>query len=170
MQRARAVLLSKTSSPIAQANQTRMLTVQPLLNRIYDRALYELSKPILMPQIGAYQKGFKPGSSTLDNIVDLCKRLHIGRAGRKPLRYALFIDFTRAFDLVDRRLLLEILDRRLADCHLTSLFVKLLQPQEVNLPTGGTFLQQKGVPQGLSCSPMMFNTYLDDRLKQAGLD
>jgi hypothetical protein len=48
--------------------------------------------------------------STLDNTRMIIKELKIGMRGRKREKYLLFVDFKKAFDLVDRNLLLRIIN------------------------------------------------------------
>jgi hypothetical protein len=54
--------------------------------------------------------------------------LKIGKKGRKSNKYFLFVDFKRAFDLVDRAKLVEFLGEYLEDSNILDLVKELLQP------------------------------------------
>ena len=65
-----------------------------------------------MLRVGSYQNGFTKGKSTHQNIY---RMLEIVKDGRKKIArdsILLFVDFSKAFDKEDRRLLMEILNRR----------------------------------------------------------
>jgi hypothetical protein len=54
MDKARAILFSKTGERVVEPNQTRLITIQPICMRIYDKTILHLiSKPI-WEKIGTY--------------------------------------------------------------------------------------------------------------------
>jgi hypothetical protein len=52
MLKARGILLSKSGGPIANPEETRLIVVQPLLNRNLDKITLELVKTKLIDSIG----------------------------------------------------------------------------------------------------------------------
>jgi|Laugresu1bdmlbdd_1035124.scaffolds.fasta_scaffold210864_1 hypothetical protein len=62
------------------------------------------------------------------------KKLKLGERGRKKKSIAIFVDFKRAFDSVDRRKLIEILRERIGNEGHLNLLIKLLQPQNIVMP------------------------------------
>ncbi len=111
-----------------------------------------------------YQHGFKSGESTSSNITYALLKLH----GPKHLRekMMLLFDLKKAFDMVNRDVLFEILRKRCInerDHHLVSL-IEILYRHSV-LRIGDHAVQtNKGVPQGGVISPYLFNIYLEEAL------
>jgi len=70
---------------------------------------------------------------------------------------------------VNRNKLFEIIDKWLEEKWAKNLIRKFLEPHTISLPTGGIFIQERGVPQGMAISPILFITYLDELLKSQGL-
>lgn len=110
---AQAVLISKTGHQVVEPPDTRMIVVQPLITRIFDKTCQVLVQRTLRQKIGPYQTGFTQGSSTLDNTLKIIKKLKLGEPGRKKRALAIFVDFKRAFDCVDRMKLVDILKQRI---------------------------------------------------------
>lgn len=78
--------------------------------------------------IGRYQHGFREGHSTLSCITSVLSALGLSKRGRKLSKAFIFVDFKRAFDTVDRTLLLKILSERLKDPALMELLKRYLLP------------------------------------------
>src|SRR5574337_416004 len=96
-----------------------------------------------------------------------------GRKFQKNI-YFCFIDYAKAFDYVDHNKLWEILKEMGISEHLTCLLRNLCAGQEATVRTGnGTtdwFQIGKGVFQGCTLSPCLFNFYAEYIMRNAGLD
>ena len=88
-----------------------------------------------------FQAGFKASSRTADNIFVLYSLVQPYKKLKKPL-YVCFIDFTKAFDYINRHALIYKLFKRNA--------------------SGKTFKSCFGVIQGGVLSPQLFNEFLSD--------
>ena len=88
--------------------------------------------------------------------------------------YFCFIDYTKAFDCVDPNKLWKILQEMGIPDHLICLLRNLYAAQEATVRTGhGTtdWLQiGKGVRQGYTLSPCLFNLYAEHFMKNAELE
>ena len=62
-----------------------------------------------MLKVGSYQNGFTKGKSTHQNIYKMMEIVKDGRRRVARDSILLFVDFSKAFDTVDRRLLMQIL-------------------------------------------------------------
>jgi retron-type reverse transcriptase len=76
----------------------------------------------------------------------------------------IFINFQKAFDNVNRQDLIMILEKRIKCKETLRILQKLLLPIRVYLDDRIYFTQNNGTPQGMACSPLLFNTYLDHYL------
>ena len=88
--------------------------------------------------------------------------------------YFCFIDFAKALDCVDYNKLWKILKEMSIPDHLTCLLRNLYAGQEATVRTGhGTtdwFQIGKGVCQGCTLSPCLFNFYAEYIMRNAGLE
>ena len=88
--------------------------------------------------------------------------------------YFCFIDYVKAFDCVDHNKLWKVVEEMEIPDHLTSLLGNLFAGQEAIVRTEhGTidcFKIGKGVWQGCTLSPCLFNLYAEYIMQNAGLD
>ena len=119
------------------------------------------------------QAGFIKGRGTTDQIADIHLIIKKAREFHKNI-YFCFIDYAKAFDCVDHNNLWKILKEMGIPDHLTYLLRSLYACQEATVRTGhGTtdwFQIGKGVRQGCTLSPYIFNFYAVYIMRNAGLE
>ena len=119
------------------------------------------------------QAGFRKGRGTRDQIANIRWIIEKAREFQKNI-YFCFIDYVKAFDLVDHNKLWKILKEMGIPDHLTSLLRNLYTGQEATVRTGhGTtdWLQiGKGVCQGCILSSCLFNLYAEYIMRNVGLE
>lgn len=95
-------------------NDIRPIVVKSHLTKIIERALLgkinESSRHLLAN--GPYQRGFKEGFSTLHNLAEVLHWVTRQKKCRAQRKYNLFLDLSKAFDTVDRSVLMDCLRRR----------------------------------------------------------
>ena len=115
------------------------------------------------------QFGFRSGKSTEDAILRLCSQLYSSLNHNKPTM-ALFIDMTKAFDMVDHDLLLSKLYnagfRGVIFQWLKSFLKDRVQKVIVNGEVSEARLLKSGVPQGSVLGPLLFLIYINSLFKQ----
>ena len=119
------------------------------------------------------QAGFRKSRGTRDQIANIRWIMDKGREFQKNVCFC-FIDYAKAFDCVDHKKLWKILkDMGILD-HLTCPLRNLYAGQEATVRNGhGTtdwFQIGKGVHQGCTLSPCLFNFYAEYIMRNAGLE
>ena len=119
------------------------------------------------------QAGFRKGRGTRDQIANIHWIIKKTREFQKNI-YFCFIYYTKTFDCVDHNKLWKILKEKGIPDHLTCLLRNLYAGQEATVRTGhGTtdwFQIGKGVCQGCTLSPCLFNLYAEYIMRNAGLE
>ena len=96
------------------------------------------------------------------------------QASSRKNNYFCFTDYAKSFDYVDHNKLWKILKEKGIPDHLTCLLRNLYAGQEATVRTGhGTtdwFQIGKGVHQGCTLSPCLFNFYAEYIMRNAGLE
>ena len=119
------------------------------------------------------QAGFRKGRVTRDQIANIHWIIEKAREFQKNI-YCCFIEYAKAFDCVDHNKLGEILHEMKIPDHLTCLLRNLYTGQEATVRTlfGTTdwFKIEKGVCQGCTLSPCLFNSYAEHIIRNARLD
>ena len=136
-----------------------MLLKSSLLN---NRILKYVNSLGILP---VFQFGFRPSRSTVGASALLYEVVHNRLTSRKRT-YACFVDFSKAFDSVDRTLLLVKLQTIGIPRSICLLFHHILKNLKSVVRSGSLlskpFKASKGVPQGDPSSPLLFNLFLSD--------
>ena len=115
-------------------------------------------------ELSDVQAGFRKGRGIRDQITNIHWIIEKAKEFQKNI-YFCFIDFAKAFGCVDHNKLWKILKEMGIPDHLTCLLRNLYAAQEATVGIGhGTtdwFQVRKGVPQGCTLSPCLFNLYAE---------
>ncbi|CAB4002267.1 RNA-directed DNA polymerase from mobile element jockey [Paramuricea clavata] len=157
----------KVQPPRDINNDFRQISVLPHLAKILEKIQLQLNIEDL--KIKNNQHAFTQHRSTVSALISTTQTwfnaTDCSKTGKMGV-HAAFIDFRKAFDLVDHNILLN----KLAAMNINKpfwLWIKSFlsgRVQQVNL--NGTLSSiatcPAGVPQGSVISPILFNTYIDD--------
>jgi hypothetical protein len=150
--------------PLDPANY-RPLALTAVCRRIFERTLIEPLGPSLL-LLSDYQGGFRAQRSTLDQcfVLDQIMLHH-------PNLHHAFLDIKAAFDTVDRRRLWHLLFTRYrVPYSIIRILQELFDFNQSVLVILGTkslpFANQRGLLQGSSLSPLLFDFFVDPLLHQ----
>lgn len=161
---ARLVCLNKKFPATPKLAEHRPLVIaSPVIKFLEGAVLPELERYAAM-RMNRAQFAFHKGSG-----IDLCKREAlreaVGRTRSGETTYALFIDFSSAYDRVDRHLLYSALqDRGILTPRSLQLTRFILSNLKVRMGNYEVPVSN-GVPQGLLTSPMLFNIFAEPVLE-----
>ena len=147
----------------------RGISIMPALAKLYDTILADRFSLWYQPNLE--QAGSQKGRGCEEQVLVLRRVIDIARKTKQPL-YIAYVDYQKAYDLVDRNKLLKILENR--GCGLR--FLRALR-ESLLFSTGivgkETFKAKSGVRQGATTSCPLFTFFIDstiDAVTSAGPD
>ena len=145
----------------------RKVTVMPCIGKLFESVLNNrLSfKNDVCYDNDPFQAGFRSNSRTTDNIFILCAIIDKQRCLSKPL-YTCFVDFTKAFDYIDRSALYYKLLSRGIDGNFFNVIKSIFSKAECRVKWDSCISEilksEFGVLQGGMLSPKLFTEFLQD--------
>lgn len=137
--------------------KTRPIGISSIEDKIVQEAVREILEVAYEPMFLDVSYGFRPGRSAHDAL-----RALNGPLVRGEVRYILEADIQSFFDSIDRTMLMEMLQKRVADGKLLRLVGKCLH---VGVLDGSEFSEpDTGTVQGSGLSPLLGNVYLHHAL------
>jgi len=148
----------------------RGISLLSIAGKILARILLNRLSPMVLPDT---QCGFREGRSTMDMVFSLRQIQDKCQEQNMPL-YAVFIDFSKAFDTVSREGLWKVLKKFGCTEKIVNLIRSLhdgMQAQVVQSQlTSHEFPVINGVKQGCVLAPALFSLYLSAMLEVAFKD
>ncbi len=136
----------------------RPLGIPTVIDRVIQQAIAQVLTPVFDPLFSALSYGFRPNRSAHDAVKKVREYIKQG------YKYAVDIDLSKFFDMVNHDLLMQRLSRRIKDKTLLRLINRYLKAGvEVDGQMEPTL---KGVPQGGPLSPLLSNIVLDELDKE----
>ena len=144
----------------------RPISILPILRKIIEKLVHErlINYPDKYELLFKHQDGFQKGKSTEHAILDLHK--NIVEAIEKKEKGAIFLDFAKALDTVNHKIMLKKLEyygvRRLPLIWFQSYLHNRQQCIKINQSTSNSKTITCGVPQGSILGPLLFIIYIID--------
>ena len=160
-------ILYKGKGPASNLDNYRGIALQSNPFKLLTKLVKERLEHELDSHLSESQHGFRKGRSTEGPLQRVIYEVSVRLQAKRQFVYAAFVDFKKAFDSVDRCLLLECLRKRFnVGGHIFELIKALMSLNTVTIRNGltdsGPITQSVGVVQGDSLSPYLFILFIDD--------
>lgn len=146
---------------IAKANgKMRPLGIPCIVDRVVQQAVVLIIEPIFEQDFQDCSYGFRPGRSAHDALNEVKRHL---QTGKEAIYDA---DLSSYFDTIDHEIMLEAMEKRIADravLHLIRLWLKCTIIEEDKNNSGQMKITKpkEGTPQGGVISPLLANIFLN---------
>jgi len=132
----------------------RELGIPTVTDRLIQQALLQVLQPILDPSFSRHSYGFRPGRRAHDAVLAAQSYVQSGR------RIVVDVDLEKFFDRVNHDILIDRLQKRIADAGVIRLIRAYLNS---GIMMGGVVQERMmGTPQGGPLSPLLANVLLDE--------
>ena len=163
------ITLQKPGKQKGPVKNLRPVTLLDTIRKSLSLTVLERIRPKVEKYLSPNQSGFRPCRSTAD--VVWTHRWLAARTQKEKLDLKITgIDMSAAFDTVDRRKLLKILEKIIDEDELRIIRF-LLSNTTINIRVNGAtvkipFISNIGIPQGDGLSPVLFTIYLEAALRE----
>ena len=132
----------------------RELGIPTVTDRLIQQALLQVLQPLLDPTFSEHSYGFRPGRRAHDAVLAAQAYVQSGRA------VVVDVDLEKFFDRVNHDILMDRLQKRIADAGIIRLVRAYLNS---GIMKGGVVQERyQGTPQGGPLSPLLANVLLDE--------
>ena len=153
---------------LTKCTNYRGISLTQIASKIYNRLILNRIRPAIDKIIRPNQNGFRPGRSTSSHLLALRRVIEELRNHKKEAIIT-FIDFKKAFDSIDRKKMLKILDAYGIPPEIVSAIRVMYENTSalVMTPEGNSdvFQIDTGVLQGDPLAPFIFIICLDYALR-----
>jgi len=146
------------------------------VGRLFERAIYERLKSVILDKIKLYQGGGMPKRGTILQLLSIIERTHFYRSGCrkntrgniKPFNYVVLVllDCSRAFDVFNRTLLLSRLHKMGVRGKLLEMMAAFYEERYQKVRVGGIEstigIPRRGGPQGSVITLLSFLIVIND--------
>ena len=153
------VLLNKNKTGVPSSKDFRPIAVQSPIQKMYELTIADELK-MFNSRTSPSQYGFKPQYATAHAILGMHNFIAALPSPSRRCQGVLLIDFSKAYDSVDRGVLYERL-RKIGMPEELVYKIKAIHSNSKIIINDNTVTLSKGVPQGSVLSPHLFNLFID---------
>ena len=170
MRDAQIVTLYKGKGDRSDCNNYRGISLLSIVGKVFARILLKRLQKLADRVYPESQCGFRAGRSTTDMIFSLRQLQEKCREQQQPL-YMMFIDLTKAFDLVSRKGLFDLLEKIGCPPKLRNMIVSFHMNMKGTVLFDGALSEafpiNNGVKQGCVLAPTLFGIFFSMLLTHA---
>jgi RNA-directed DNA polymerase len=132
----------------------RELGIPTVTDRLIQQALLQVLQPLIDPTFSEHSYGFRPGRRARDAVLAAQQHVQGG------FRVVVDVDLEKFFDRVNHDVLIDRLQKRIADAGIIRLIRSYLN---AGIMSNGVVAEREaGTPQGGPLSPLLANVLLDE--------
>jgi len=152
-----------------KCEQYRTISLMSHLTKLIIRVLLKRIRGRTADEVAEEQYGFMPDKGTR-NAIFLLRILAERSIQMQKNEYICFLDYVKAFDKVEHKTLIEMLELLDIDSKETDLIADLYWSQQACINIDGTFsewftVEERGLHQGCNLSPDLFARYANRIMK-----
>ena len=170
MRDAKIITLYKNKGERSDCNNYRGISLLSIVGKVYARVVLIRLQKLADRVYPESQCGFRAKRSTIDMVFSIRQLQEKCREQKMPL-YVAFIDLTKAFDLVSRKGLFQILPKIGCPPKLLSIIESFHNNMKGTVQFDGnlsdSFDIRSGVKQGCVLAPTLFGIFFSMLLKHA---
>ena len=144
---ATVIPLSKKHLPVTIENDIRPISLIPIIAKVFESIVLKWVDVYVKPQIDDKQYGGMPGTCTMDYLVEMLHKWYESTDITGNFIRVLFLDYSKAFDLINHDILLNKMVGTEVPAHLVRWMTAFLPDREQRVKVGDA-VSKPGYPNG----------------------